>query len=264
MLPTDSTLSMKDEFDLSYPACMSLYVFGGSGSGKTWSVVEFLKNRHFYTKFPKNLKIYFFYDQDQELYTSLKKDNQITFLQQVPTLEQIKKLSPGDKDVLFVIDDVLYHMDSATLIHLGCVARHRKSSAIIISQSLYLNENRAGEGLRIFFNNCNFIWFFRCNRSGAQFMTFARQCSPLTHKQVLMAYLHATSTGRGFLVADFRPDTPSFLRFRSSFMHNEVQIAYVECDPELDEFSSGKRRNPPKTDEKQDDKICAIPLLSSS
>ena len=212
----------------AYTHPYSLLCVGGSGSGKTYAVIEFLKRRDHFMTYPKSLKILFFYKAYQPCYDTLKTDANVSFINEVPTLENLYERTKSSKPILIVIDDYVYNVRPELLIQISTTFRHRNCSIILLSQSLYIAEH---SGLRIFSHNVNFIWCFSNSRIGAQMKHFSVQVSPLRHREVMESYYHAINQGPGsFLECDFRIGTPEGLRFRSSPLRCP-QYAYIESHP---------------------------------
>ena len=217
---------MAVSYDLSYHHPFSLLVYGASGSGKTTSVLEFLKRRSEFMTFPKNLQIHIFYREFQACYKEMQTDKMTHFHKICPTEQVLDNLTKARKPVLLLIDDYCHELSPQLYKDLGCVYRHKNASIIILSQTLFLQEHG---GLRCFNQNAQYLWAFSSSRLGSQFLTFARQCSPLKFKEIVQAYFECIKRGpKSFFVADFTLKVPDQLRYRSSCLI-EPQSVFLSC-----------------------------------
>ena len=91
------------------------------------------------------------------------------------------------------------------------------TSCILLSQNLFYKSAI----YRTASVNSHYIVVFKSPRDISQLAILARQMFPQNPKYLLSAYLEATKKGYGYLLLDFRQETPDTLRVRSNLLPSE-------------------------------------------
>ena len=188
---------------------------GASGSGKTTFVKRFIKHLpSIITPCPE--EIIWYYGQFQKDYATIKG---VTFKEGLPRLDDFT----GDKKILVVIDD-LQHETNDELAKLFTKWSHHLNLTILFLVQELFGKSRHHRTISL---NAHYICVFRNVRDSSQIMHLARQVFP-SHVSVLKsAFKSATSRPYGYLLLDFRQDTPEELRLRTNIFPDETNIVYV-------------------------------------
>ena len=139
-IETSQCLETKSYPDFKLNHMFSMLVVGSSQCGKTHFVEQLLTKNC--VKYPskKPKRIYWFYNQWQPRYASLKStlDDEIQFTQGLPELsEDLHKINPKFNNLL-VFDDLMSQAtDSPVLSKLFTEGRHRKASVILLLQNMF-------------------------------------------------------------------------------------------------------------------------------
>ncbi len=78
-----------------------------------------------------------------------------------------------------------------------------------------------------FSKNTQYLVLFKNVRDGSQIQFLARQMFPGKSKYVLEAFQDATSPAFGYILFDFKPNTPDHFRLRTNIFPGEQQYTYV-------------------------------------
>ncbi|KAF4524512.1 hypothetical protein B566_EDAN011523 [Ephemera danica] len=129
--------------------------------------------------------------------------------------------------VLIVLDDLMQEIDESivSLFTRGC--HHQNRSVILITQNMFHQK----KGQRDIALNTHYMLLFRNPRDAAQVAFLARQVCPTNPKFLIDAYKDATSRPYGYLLCDFKQDTPDEFRYRSNILGETADgyaCAYVE------------------------------------
>ena len=152
----------------------NILVAAPSQSGKSSLVKEIILNRDELFDC-KTMHILYCYKIDQELYSPLKNQTDISFHEGVPTREMLEKISNKKEHVIVVFDDLAHDLLSKENISFTetcftVLGHHLNISYIMIAQNLFQkNLRHISINVHIFFV-CNYI------RDINQVFVLARQC----------------------------------------------------------------------------------------
>jgi hypothetical protein len=212
-------------YDLRLRFPFSWIVCGGSGSGKTTHVLNFLSQ--FYTLVanePKCRNIIYYYNHWQPAFTEFEKQNIIThWVQGVPTLEDIsERVNPFTEHggSMVIIDDFA-HMLPPTITELfTVVSHHANCGVILLSQNLF-EKNPVFRQISL---NSTYFSVFKNPRDGMQIAAFARQLNPTNWKFIIDSYKEATKKPHTYLFFDNHQKTCDELRIRSNILPHEAPM----------------------------------------
>jgi hypothetical protein len=147
----------------------------------------------------------------------------VTFQQGIEGLEDLESGDP----VLIILDDLMQEVDASivSLFTRGC--HHQNRSVILITQNMFHQK----KGQRDIALNTHYLILFRNPRDAAQIAFLARQVCPTNTKFLVEAYKDATARPYGYLLCDFKQDTPENFRFRSNILgetDDGFACSYVE------------------------------------
>ena len=147
----------------------------------------------------------------------------ITFVEGVPN-DFESMITPTIRN-LVVIDDLMHELSNdqriTSLFTKGC--HHRNLSVIFILQNIF----HRGKELRDMSLNCHYLVLFKSPRDSSQVNHLAKQMFPGHVKYMQEAFQDATKRPYGYLLCDFKAETPSDFRLRSNIFPGETQCAYV-------------------------------------
>ena len=191
----------------------TLCIAGSSGMGKTWLVLELLRNAD---KCMEALpsQIIICYGCEQPFYDEFKG------LGYPVTLHKgiMKKDPPSGSLIIF---DDLQHEADKILPYFTKLAHHLGVSVVYITQNIFLKQNR---NLTL---NSNYIILFSSWRDKKQISTLASQIDPNNTSWIIKSYKSATQTPFSYLMFDFTPKTPDELRLRDNIIP-EITHYYVD------------------------------------
>lgn len=177
---------------------------GPSGSGKSYFVVNFLKNLKELcdTNFKEIFWHYSIWQPDLNL-------KGVTFIQGLPD----SNIDPSYPR-LFIIDDLMRESsNSSVIIDLftkGC--HHKNISVFFITQNIFYK----GKNQRDLSLNAHYLILFKNPRDKAQIRHLAQQMCPQNFKFLTEIFSDATSKAHGYLLIDLKQSTPENFRFRTN------------------------------------------------
>ena len=207
---------MEVEFDTRFKHPFSMIVAGSSGSGKTVFTKQVLHSAD--VEFQR---IFWFYSEWQDGYQDCAG---VKFVSGMPTsLDAYLESTDGPKLVVF--DDMMTQCANSEMIAQAFTQKrhHHNVSVVLILQNLYCQ----GRVMRNVHLNTEYVVLFRNPRDKSQFGHFARQLEPKRSKDLVDAYVDATSRPYSHLLVDHKPHTPDQLRYRSDSLTRDRQVVYV-------------------------------------
>lgn len=191
----------------------SALIAGPSQSGKSFFVRNFIKYIDHMVDVPMK-EIVWCFSEKQAIHADMACPTPIRFHQGLPDTDAFT-YETGPR--LVIIDDMMREagIEVADLFTKGC--HHRNLSVIFISQNIF----HQGKGCRDVSLNAHYVVLFKNPRDRAQISAFARQVCPDNQNFVFHAYKQATAEPHGYLLFDFKQDTPDALRFRTKIFPND-------------------------------------------
>lgn len=188
---------------------------GPSGSGKTYLVRDVLEN------FKLNIAnidkgiidVVWAHGIWQKIYHQPIKNVNLKYIEGLPDEEDVLGY-----DVI-VIDDLMSELKNNKFV-LDLFTKgshHNHQSVILLTQNLY----HKGNIVRDLNLNCNYLIIFKSPRDKMQIMTLAKQTNPNDYGYFMSAYEQATYPPHGYLVVDFKQDTPENLRLKTRIIPSE-------------------------------------------
>jgi hypothetical protein len=124
---------------------------------------------------------------------------------------------PEEEDVegfdIIIIDDLMSELKNSKFV-LDLFTKgshHNHQSVILLTQNLY----HKGPIVRDLNLNSHYLIIFKSPRDKMQIMTLAKQIHPNGSNFFMSAYKQATQPSHGYLIVDFKQDTPENLRLKS-------------------------------------------------
>jgi hypothetical protein len=203
---------------------------GPSGSGKTQLLTNILLHQPPVFDYSK---IVFFYKHWQPLYDVLLLSSNIKFYQfwiqrqdDADDLEALFKAETRNSKTCFVFDDGLEACKSLTDVFTQ-LSHHYNCNVFLLVQSLF------DPALRVITRNVNYLFLFRSIRDAAQIRHIAYQIFPERNKakSMICAFKDATREPYNYLLLDFKPETPDYLRLKSSILADEPIVYCLESPP---------------------------------
>jgi hypothetical protein len=187
-------------------------VAGPTGSGKTEIVRDILGyNREtiYIDLNNRPLSCMWCYGQFQTRYNDPITNTIVTYFEGVPTEDDISAIRPD----IIIIDDLMAEVgDSPFLARLFTKESHHLSiSVVFIVQNLF----HQAKSMRNTSLNAQYVILMKNVRDKRQVMLFGSQMHPGRNKFFMESYEDATRGPFGYLLADFRNDTPDQFRLRA-------------------------------------------------
>ena len=183
-------------------------VSGPSGSGKTVFVRELLENHQLLIQGDNSvLNDIWAYGQWQNLYTVTLKHANIDYIDGLPSEDELKEKKPH----LIVIDDLMNELaDDVKMGNLFTKGSHHLNiNVIFITQNLF----HKGKQMRNISLSSHYIILMKNPRDRCQIDVLGRQMKK--QRALQEAFEDATKGPYGYLLVDFRQDTPEKLMLRS-------------------------------------------------
>jgi len=218
-------------WDIQFKTSFNCMIHGASGTGKTTFVKNLLMLRNQLFSSPP-VKVFLFYSMHQSIYEEMKKeslvDELINVSSELPSLDTISSMVHPYKDSggsLLIFDDILTQLNN-DFENIFCnLSHHENASVIFLTQNLFYKSNI----YRTLSLNSHYFVFMKNDRDRQQISTLARQICPGNSNFIVQAYEEATKKPYSYLIADFRPDTPSTIKLRSNIFPSEFPTkVYLE------------------------------------
>jgi hypothetical protein len=131
----------------------------------------------------------------------------------------------GSEPILLILDDLMQEAgDEQQVVNLFTKgSHHRNLSVIMLLQNMF----HRGKFVRTMSLNTHYMVLFKNPRDAGQIRVLAGQLFPGNTQFLVDAYRQATSRPHGYLLLDFKQDTPDSLRVVSDVLPNEKKFYYV-------------------------------------
>ena len=217
--------------DLRFKFPFAWLIAGGSGSGKTTHVVNFLKDHKNLTTNSKCDNVIYFCNQWQDIFNDPKSIGVNKIIQGLPTLQDIKGYTNAhyENGSIIIIDDFAHDITS-DIVELFTVYRHHGNcSVILLSQNLF-DQNKNFRPVSL---NSQYITVFKNPRDKAQIHHFAKQFHPENPSYIVKSFEAATRAPYSYVLFDNHQTTPDHLRMRSRiFSHQQPMQVWLPAGME--------------------------------
>ena len=189
----------------------SFLICGPSGSGKTVFVSKFIKNRDCLMKPPPE-RIVWGYSIWQKAYDEIEAE----FVQGVPDLDYF-----DGRPTILVLDDLMYEKVDVVTKYFTRGSHHLNLTVFYLVQNLFFR------GIRTISLNSQIVVLFKNPRDSGQLSFFACQSFNKHVKEIEAIFSDSTRAPHGYLLFDFRSETPDQLRIRTGIFPEDQQFVYV-------------------------------------
>jgi hypothetical protein len=205
--------------DVTWKHPFTCMVAGPTSCGKTSFVIEMVKQASRLIG-PAPELIVWVHDDYQPALEVLK--DKVTFWDSLDGVDDL----PTDRPVLLIVDDQMAEAGEKMEKIFTKGSHHRNMSVVYIVQNLF----DKGRHHRTISLNTHYLICFKNPRDATQIQTLAAQMFPGAARLVKQAFADATRKPWGYLMFDFRQDTPEDLRLRSGVLPNDVdkQVYVIE------------------------------------
>ena len=186
----------------------SLLVVGPSQSGKTYFVQQILENNRIVYDEQKRIRIFWYYNQWQDCYDSLRKSvgKRIQFERGLPELSENMSEIHTRYNNIIVLDDLMAEAtDSPVVSRLFTQGRHRNASVILLLQNMFPN----GKFNTDISRNAQYLALFLRPSDRKQIGIVGERMFDKNRVHFMNAYYKETEKPFGYLVMDNKPDTPA-------------------------------------------------------
>ena len=186
-------------------------ICGPSGSGKTVFVSKFIKNRDCLMK-PLPERIVWCYSIWQKAYDEIEAE----FIQGVPDLDYF-----DGRPTILVLDNLMYEKVDVVTKYFTRGSHHLNLTIFYLVQNLFFRGNRTIS------LNSQIVVLFKNPQDTGQLSFFARQSFHKHVKEIEAIFSDSTRAPHGYLLFDFRSETPDQLRIRTGIFPEDQQFVYV-------------------------------------
>ena len=190
---------------------VSVLISGPSNSGKTFFVSKFIKNRDRLMS-PPPKRIVWCYTIWQEAYDEIEAD----FVQGVPDFDYF-----DGQPTILVLDDLMGQDLEKVTKYFTRGSHHLNITVFYLVQNLFFR------GIRTISLNSQIVVLFKNPRDTGQLSFFARQAFHQHVKEIEAIFSDSTRAPHGYLLFDFRSETPDQLQIRTGIFPEDQQFVYV-------------------------------------
>lgn len=209
---------------------------GSTGSGKTYAVMEILRNiKDLFVDGERIQNVVYYYASWQDVYDEIREENIVSkWVQRMPTNEEfVEDVQDFKRDggSVVVIDDFMSEISKELVDIVTVSARHNRASTFILFQSLFPTDRLA----RQISLNVKYIWVFKNPRENAQFAHLVRQIAPQDYKWMVDVYHKVTQDPYTYILMDLTQATQDHLRVRSNVLPSQapMKVWMSKGDPHL-------------------------------
>ena len=203
-----ASLTTKPYPEFNFRHKFSLLVVGPSQSGKTYFVQQILENNRIVYDEQKGIRIFWYYNQWQDCYDSLRKSlgKSIQFERGLPELsENISEIHTRYNNIIILDDLMAEAIDSSVVSRLFTQGRHRNASVILLLQNMFPK----GKFNTDISRNAQYLALFRSPSDRKQIGIVGERMFDKNRVHFMNAYYKETEKLFGYLVVDNKPDTPA-------------------------------------------------------
>ncbi len=172
-------------------------------------------------------RILYFYGIWSPLYQELqKKLDHITFIEGLPTLDQVMTFTDPNTHTAIILDDVMNIAKDSEVVELlyTRISHHRSCTVMLVLQNLY-NQGRKMKAIQL---NTKYIVIFRSPRDVMQLRILGMQLYPSRPSAVVEAYTDAIKEHQfAHLVIDMTAQCEDEIRIRSQVLVGQETNCYV-------------------------------------
>ena len=202
-------MEVEDVTHLQFKHPFTAIAAGPSGSGKTYLIRDILENYKIcIANFNKTvINVIWAHGKWQDIYKNPLRNVNFKYIEGIPEEEDVLGFD------IIVIDDLMAELKNSKFV-LDLFTKgshHNHQSVILLTQNLY----HKGPIVRDLNLNSHYLIIFKSPRDKMQIMTLAKQVQPNASNFFMSAYEQATQASHGYLIVDFKQDTPENLRLKS-------------------------------------------------
>ena len=124
-----------------------------------------------------------------------------------------------EKRTLLILDDLMREADDSVSDNFTKFSHHRNISVVFLTQNMFFKSAHS----RTMSINTHYLIVFKNPRDALQIATLGRQMYPGKSKFLVEAFKQATDKPHGYLLMDYKSNTPDIIRLRSNIFDD----AYV-------------------------------------
>ena len=194
-------------------------VAGPTGSGKSHLIREIIEAKEDLI-YPSPTRVIWSYgietNSTKMAAENASQDETIEYIAGIP---DETRLTPG---TLLVIDDLMAEADKNVTKLFTKISHHKDISIFFLVQNIF-HKNKE---MRTISENSHYVILFKNPRNVKQVTYLAMQMAPNNIGYVQSAYQQATAYPHGYLLFDFKQNTPDEIRLRSKLLPWERNLVY--------------------------------------
>jgi hypothetical protein len=218
-------------YNILFKCPFTAMVCGATGSGKT----TLIRNLIYYKDIlfsSKPAKVIIFYTEYQKIYEEILKsglvDELVELDEKMINLEKYKeKILPNKEKggTLCVFDDCMELIDTTNSKMFTRISHHYNCNTIFITHAVFMSKN---EAYKMMSKNVKYFFMMKNPRDVSQVKTFSSQIG-IKSSLMVDIFQEATRNAYSYLLIDFHPETPDYIRLRSHiFPHEGPTRVYLQ------------------------------------
>lgn len=194
-----SSFGMEECISFTIPHSCTVEIIGGTGTGKTYLVLELIRRRREIFAFPYEKVVYIYTDFQPEFHKIQAADPNVHFSQSIQDIEAL------ENECLLIVDDqqelIAKGENNSLISRFFSTHSHHRGITIVL-----LLQNPFAPGLRSVNLNTQLLILFDNFRDRSVIRYIARQICPGRTELLTQAYANAvTNREFGYLVIDLHP-----------------------------------------------------------
>lgn len=195
--------------------CTSL-VCGPTGSGKTYTLLKFLRHPTLFEKPP--VKIIWCYSVYQEKFNEYR--DAIEFHEGI---YDVKSLGNIEGHKIIILDDLMHKLNEDIAETFTVYSHHLNVTVFFITQNIF-HQNKYMRDVSL---NTQYLILFGQRRDVSQINVLATQMFPMQRKEFLKVYKEVTTIPHGYLLCDIHPKNTYRVLLRTNILPTEIETVYI-------------------------------------
>ena len=216
-------------YDIRFKAGACHCIVAPPASGKTWRLLMYLRNLHFFQRSDQIKTVVLYYSVWQELYTVMQKEGLVTtFKQHYPSnqefIDTFTEPSNKGQHSIAIFDDCSLHINEDILKIANVSARHLSTTCFFIYQNLFNNDKYS----RTLSMSARYMHLLFAKRMFLSVQILFRQIESQGAKWLSQVYEDIMKTPYSCMLIDFSVDCPDYLRYRTGFEQDRPVYVYIK------------------------------------
>ena len=191
-------------------------VCGPTGSGKTYTLLKFLKQHRLFSVKP--IKILWCYNVYQPIFNQY-----LDIIEFHEGIYNIKSLENIKDHKIVILDDLMHKINQDIAEAFTVYSHHLNITVFFITQNIF-HQNKYMRDVSL---NTQYLILFGQRRDVNQINVLASQMFPRQRHEFLKVYKEVTSKPYGYLLCDLHPKNIHRVLLRTNILPAEVETVYI-------------------------------------